>query len=351
MLSTKRVLHYPILLLLSNAHKKTAEALAPLLDISGDTLLRILENECVTFEELIALAKEHFGMNKVHVIIDDSIIQKIHSQYIAGSSDNYDPVAKKVHRSLCTVVAMITDGTTALPVAHKLWINREFTSEDEYQTKVQIAQELIENLREKVDIKIVLMDGLYATGDMVQWLNKRGISFEMRFHSNRRVALDENNHKATVIVRDCKELKLIGKKSCKTIKAFWKGQSVYITAVKRYQKEDGSLRIVYQISNVPMVARKHAKIYDLRWPVEKFFRLGKQRLGLTECQSRKKSSQENHIYNVFLAYAILQLERKKNKFKNPEEALHALKRETNTPISVHLERAEQIFRNNEGAYA
>jgi SRSO17 transposase len=350
MISTKRVLDYPMLLLLSNPLKKTAEALAPLLNISGDTLLRILEHECVTFEELLKLAKKLFGMKKIYLVIDDTIIRKSYSHYINGSSDNYDPVDKKVHRSICTVVALITDGKRALPIAHKLAISKEFTPTGKHKTKIEIAQELIEMLIGKIDIKMVLMDGLYASEDMIKWLKRKSLPFEMRFHSNRVVGLSEDNHDTTVKIKEYEGLKLKGKKSCRTIKAFWKGESVYITAVERYEK-DGSKRIVYQISNVETLARNHAKAYDQRWHVEKFFRTSKQYLGLTHCQSRKRSLQENHIYNVFLAYAILQFERQKHKFKNIEQALHNIKRKKNIPIYTHLQRAGQIFRSNEVTYA
>jgi SRSO17 transposase len=62
------------------------------------------------------------------------------------------------------------------------------------------------------------------------------------------------------------------------------------------------------------------RIYGYRWNIEKFFRTAKQSLGLTHCQSTKKKLQENHIMNVFCAYAILECERNKKKLANPEQA-------------------------------
>jgi DDE superfamily endonuclease len=331
MIDTKRILLYPISLLLST-HKKTAEGLAQLLGISGDTALRILKDECTTWEELVDRTKHYFGTDRVSVIIDDSLIKKMHSKFIAGSSDNYDPVTKQTYRSICTVVALLTNGKEALPVVHNLWINREF-SQDQYQTKVSIAQDLIEKLSTKVSINIVLMDGLYATFGMIRWLNKRKLYFEMRFHANRIIATNFGILDYTVRISECKELKLKGKKRCRTIKNLWKGELVYVTSVKRYTK-DGFDRIVYQISNCPLLARDHVKAYDIRWYVEKFFRTAKQHLGLADCQSRKKYAQENHIYNVFFAYAILQAERKKMKCKTPEEALHKLKSKKSLFLSI-----------------
>ena len=73
-------------------------------------------------------------------------------------------------------------------------------------------------------------------------------------------------------------------------------------------------------------AKKHVQIYGFRWNIEKFFRTDKQYLGLTHCQLRSKNAQENHIFNVFFAYALLQFETKKFGLKNPESAAKQLKR-------------------------
>ncbi len=349
MTTNGRQLYYPLSLILSTG-KKSAEELGKTVIKSGDTVLRILENECISWEELVNAAKTLFGTDKVEVIIDDTIIGKMYSKYIAGSGDNYDPVTGQTFRSICSVVAMISDGKFALPVDHRLWVKEELCSEGGYQTKVEIAQQLIEQLMEKLSIKIVLMDGLYATSSMIAWCNKKKISFEMRFHSNRRVSLDQGKPDVTVKINECEKLRLKGKKSCRTVKAVWQGEEVYVTSVKRFRK-DGSSLIVYQISNVALPARDHARLYTHRWNIEQFFRTAKQHLGLAHCQSRKKSLQENHIQNVFVAYAILQFERKKGKLKNPEEALHSIKRKKNISFTLHLKLADQIFRNNEAIYA
>src|SRR5215203_5341552 len=192
MISTERKLYYPLLLILSNHNRKTAESLARILNKSGDTLLRMLKDESIDENELIFEAQQYFGTTKVELIIDDSIIKTMYSKYIEGSGDNYDPVSRQTFRSLCTVVAMVSDGKTALPLVRKLWIKKELCHEGFYQTKVKIAQELIGRIIEKLEIKIVLMDGAYATTDMVSWCKKRSIPFEMRFHSNRRIALDQD---------------------------------------------------------------------------------------------------------------------------------------------------------------
>ncbi|MBA3751517.1 transposase [Candidatus Dependentiae bacterium] len=57
---------------------------------------------------------------------------------------------------------------------------------------------------------------------------------------------------------------------------------VSITCVKRLNKNNSTI-ITYQISNVAMLPRNDVNTYNKRWTVEKFFRTGKQHLGLADC--------------------------------------------------------------------
>nr|MBA3752329.1 transposase [Candidatus Dependentiae bacterium] len=153
--------------------KKTAEALAKTLNKSGDTVLRILKDEGIDTNELICKAQQYFGDNKVNIIIDDTIINKMYSKNIEGTGDIFDPVSKRTFRSLCSIVAMISDGRIALPVLHTLLIKQELSSPGHYKTKAEIAQEFIDQLKDTVKIKIVLMDGLYASSKMITWCNEK----------------------------------------------------------------------------------------------------------------------------------------------------------------------------------
>jgi SRSO17 transposase len=336
---TEQKITYPLSLLLSTGKKKTAEALAKICYKSGDTMLRLLEKQSVNSEELICLAKEFFDTDFLDVILDDTLLEKMYSKLIEGSADNYDSSKGHVYRSLCSVVAMLSNGWYGLPVVHEFWMKKEILSNG-YKTKVQIGKEIIEFLGKFIRIKTVILDGLYATKEMLCWLQEKNIKYEMRFHSNRLIRLNEKD--IPTKVRDHKTLQLIGKRRAKTVKVIWNGLPIYVTAVKRINKK-GISSIVYQVSNVKLSAREHVRIYGYRWNIEVFFRTAKQSLGLTECQSRKLSSQKNHVYNVFFAYIILQFERKKKHLKNPECALRKIKRKSYNALISYLPSLDQIF--------
>ncbi len=333
----ERKLTYPVALLLSSPSRKTFESLGREAGVSGDSISRIIKHDSVTPDELIKVVNAVFKRKRLYLIIDDTLILKTYSKFIAGTSDNFDSADRKTHRSLCSVVAMITDGTIAIPVDQAIWTAMEFATVD-CKKKWELAEQLIAKIYQKISIYMVLADGLYAIVDMLKSLIAQDIRFEMRLHANR--VIKDSNFKGQV--KNHPKLRLSGKRPMRTIKAEWYGMSIYITAFRRVTKY-GRVIITYQVSNYKASARKHVRAYEFRWNIEKFFRTAKQKLGLNDCQSRKKKSQENHLLNVFFAYAFLQYERKKNKLKNVESVIKSIKGASFKNIKSQFTRSAEIF--------
>ncbi len=82
----------------------------------------------------------------------------------------------------------------------------------------------------------------------------------------------------------------------------WKNIDFYVTSVKRITKTGRNI-VVYQASNFKAFAKKHVQIYGFRWNIVKFFRTGKQYLGLTHSQLRSKNAQKNH--KIFIVSKFL----------------------------------------------
>jgi len=333
---TERKLTYPIALLLSIAKRKTFEELAKEPGVSGDTMARLVLESPITMEELIHFAKKIFR-KKIYLLLDDTLILKIFSQKIEGACDNYCSSDRRTCRSLCSVVAVLTDGNVAIPVTQKIWISREFNS-SEYKKKWEIAQELITEVRKHISIYMVVMDGLYAVRPMIEWLSFHNIRFEMRMHANRVIEHKNESYQ----LKETPSLKLSGKRTKHTIKGSWKDIPLYFTAVRRRQL-NGHFTTVYQVSNYKASAREHINAYGFRWNIEKFFRTAKQKLGLNDCQSIKQEKQEAHIMSVFCAYTIAQWVRVKQKLKNVEEAIKSIRQSSSKIFQQELRRFIGIF--------
>lgn len=338
---TKHNLTYSNLIILST-NKKNAQSLAREMNKSGETIRRLLLQQKVDIDSLIFIAKKLFLGRKIYLVIDDTLISKEYSKLIEGTSDNYDSASGSTFRSLCSIVVMLTDGKYAIPIDHAIWTSKEFIDKTEYKTKVELAKSLISNALDKINISVVIMDGLYATIDLISWMSSKKINFEMRFHANRVIIPENSEIKYSIKIKDYLKLIMKDKQKHRTIKAYWKEQSLYFTAVKRVTKKGNEL-IIFQVSNYLTTPRNHVKIYGFRWNIEKFFRTSKQYLGLCESQSRKKIIQVNHITHVFLSYAILQATRKYHGFKNVERALAHLKKKKLIPSNYLKSLDDQNF--------
>jgi SRSO17 transposase len=339
MISANQNLQYPIALILSSESKKTCASLARTIKINEHAIWRLLQANTEIKSELIALVHSTFGKNKkLYLILDDTIIAKIYSKYIEGSSNNYNSSSRGVEWGLCSIVALVTDGKVAIPINLRNWTQEEIAKEF-YKSKVDLAKELIEETIKQINIDMVVMDGLYAREDMIQWLNERNIRFEMRMHANRIV---ESECGEVAQLRNHNKLQLKNRQYAKTIRIKWKNIWLYATAIKRFNKY-GDFQIIYQVSNYDAPAEKHKKVYKYRWKIEKFFRTAKQHLGLTHCQSRKLDLQINHQLNVFFAYTILQLEQKRKRLRTPEAALKRMKKQKYSSLECRIRSSYQIF--------
>jgi hypothetical protein len=334
---TERKITYPIALLLSMPSRKTFESLARSLATSGSSVSRMVADYAATTDDLIRIVKKLLKGKRLYLIIDDTLILKLYSKIIPGTCDNYDSSDGKTYRSLCAVVAVITDGNIAIPIDKSIWTSKEF-AQDAYAKKWELAQKLIMKIRQKLPIYMLLADGLYAVFEFVEWLISQDIRFEMRFHSNR--VIDDKGVKCQI--KKSSKFVMSGKRPIRTIRAEWKGVSFYFTALRRVTKT-GTVTVIYQVSNYKASARKHTQAYGYRWDIEKFFRTAKQKLGLNDCQSHKLELQENHMLNVFFIYALLQIERKKNNLKNVETAIKQLNRRDLGQIKSRMMRLAENF--------
>jgi len=298
---------YPISLLLSTKVKNLS-GLAHTMGVSADTIKRELKKAPITSQDMLELCKKAFVGKKLKLIADDVILLKEYAKVIEGVQLHYY-AGKRIHvKSYCVLVVALSDGKTIIPTSFKLYMGKGM------YTKSELLIQLLEELKSQVDIDMVLADDHYSTVQMLTWLIENGIKFEMRMHSNRKV-----HYKGQWCqIRELKNLKPKGKRRCRTICVNWYGLKLYITAVK-YVSKLGKVTFKYQVSNYKSSANTHVLAYKQRWAIEKFFRTGKQSLGLQDCVMRSLQDQFQHIMNVFYAYSILQLElRKSRSFINPE---------------------------------
>jgi hypothetical protein len=311
------VIGYSLLLLKSN-EKRSFEGLGRIVEKSGDTIYRRLPTEEESAEQMAKNAQEMFRNKKtLTATLDDTLIKKNFAEHIEGTWPLCDAKNKRLINGYRLMAISVTDGKILMPIKCNIALPRELNLLPEQKKFFIIQQLILEVIRIFKDKEIVIAaDGAFATKALLGWCSQMNIKIEVRMHSNR--VVEHNGKKA--VIRNMLLLKLNGLRLAHTIKVFWNGLWLFLTACRRIDKH-GDETIVYQAANFEAQPRKHVQFYKNRWNTESLFRTTKQKLGLQECFSRKFDIQLRHMSAVLLAYSIAQLEAKKAHLEKPEDVI------------------------------
>ena len=332
---------YP-LLLISSTTKRSFEALGRVAKRSGDTIRRILRPSAISLNLAHKIAQYLFkSSTELTLAIDDTLLKKIYSREMVGSGKFFDTKIGRCITAYRLIAAALTNGRYTAPIGFGFMFAKELLSKDDVvKSKLDYIKDffaLAQQLFPGVKIKIAA-DGLFASVEFLSWCIENGIEVTVRMHSNRRVEFRGTQHKIREIV--C--LQPRGRQMARTIKIKWHGLVLYLTAERRIDKH-GEESIVFLAATYFALPKKYVQNYKERWPIEKFFRTGKQYLGIAECFSTNLETQRDHVAATMFAYAIAQFEMKIRKFETPEQAIRAIKHRKVYFSIKRFARLDEIF--------
>lgn len=275
------------------------------------------ENDKIAMKSyLLNLSKKHTTKSLPSVlIIDPTHISKWFSKKIEKVALEYDGVVDKAMKSLVPVVAAWSNSKITIPLDFLFWVNKRFT--DSYKKKSTIACDLIAHFVKVLKIDYVVLDGAFASLEVIEFFFSIKVDFCIRIAKNRIIISASGISEQ---LQNHPDLKLRRNEHCRTIRATYKGLPCYFTAHKMISK-NRKVRVVFIVSSLNIPAKEQAKIYRIRWNIEKMFRTMKQSLGLNDCQSTNSEKQAAHILSIFLAYARLEEQKKFKRKKSTEEIL------------------------------
>ena len=334
---------YSVLLITST--KKSFEALGKVVGKTGKTISRWLKPADDYYEKMFKLSVKEFAKEKELILVfDDTVIRKIYSRLMEGAGYFYDTQLFRRIMGYKLLTSMLTNGTRSLPLSATLLFSKELVP-NQKEAKYQWIHRIILKVKSLFPTTriIVAADGAFASKEFLLWCTNNNIPVEVRMRSNCSVFYKNEKKR----IRDIKELKPKGRQMARTIHVMWHNIPLFITAQRRVDKK-GQESIVFQASTFLAKPMRHVQIYQARWNIEKMFRTTKQHLGLQECSARKMETQESHIASVFLAYALLQCDQKKQKLSTPEAALRAAERRKGVFLIRYIERLGRLIHD---AYA
>jgi len=345
MLSLNNILTYPALTILSRS-KRSFENIGLLIRKSGDTVKRLLFPATASLQQSRNICQSMFAKNKTLCIgIDDTLIRKPYSRFIQGAGMFFDTKIGRCIMALRLTVGMITDGKFSIPIDCAYTFTKEIIDliKENFPTKDDIAKSFIKTAIKLFPGKkiIAVVDGLYASINLVAWCKAENIMLEFRMHSNRIVEYKGNKVKVRDLLLN-KRLRPKGHKMARTIPATWHGIELELTIVRRLDK-NGEESIVFQGATYKALPREHVANYRRRWKVETLNRTTKQELGLQECFSKKLRIQQDHAAAVLLSYSLAQLERKFAKLNTVEKAIKRLKTQNVVRLINRFARLTENF--------
>lgn len=287
---------------------------------------------------LVAFAKR-LGRDG-YVVLDDVIVEKARSKQLRWAARIYSFKDKRSVWGFQVIVLLwcSNDGMWRIPLGFRLWRPKRSCREARYQTKLQLAEQLVRVVvRSGLPIDYIVGDTHYTAG----WFTKRLAGLGLTWQGT----LDPKTH----VVWRGKQQSV--RDLAPQLKLKWRGHlQLRARAVSVYAPKYGHIRLVvvknrhgnweYLVTNAmeadltTVVERKRR-----RWPIETVFRDSKQFASLEGCQCRLDQALVRHVALVFLAFVVLQLLRDK-----PDEAVASVKERWQLAILRDGERAPANLR-------
>ena len=308
--------------LISSTGQTSATGLSRLYDgaISHDQVTRLLANSYLESKDLwskskplIRAAEQSKAADDFAVlIVDDSILEKAHTDHNAMITTHWDHSEHRFVNGLNFVSLLYQLSQVALPIAVTLiektvpeWdakqLKHKFKSEF---TKNEYLQQMLAVAQQQVHYRYLLADSWYASADNMNYVLSLKHHFLFALESSRTVALSEmarsqgqfqtldaltfpDKGLLTVYLRSVKQAVLVAKQV--------------------FTNKDGSQGTLYLVSSdTSLDYEQLTTIYQRRWKVEEYHKSLKQNTSMGKSPTKTPDTQANHFFASILAYIKLE---------------------------------------------
>lgn len=339
--------------LISSFGPTTGTGLARLMDgaISHDRIQRLLASPPSSGKELWQVVKPWLRQIQSPdgvVIIDDSIMEKPHTDENAIVAWHYDHTSGQSVKGINFLTALYHVGGVSLPVTYHVIEKTEYYTEKKSGkekrrspiSKNDVYRDMLRQLvHNQVPFRYVLNDVWYAAADnmicIVQELHRQ---FVMPLKSNRKVALTLDAKQQGRYVR----IDALDLEPGTPLTVYVEQVPFPLYLVKQvFVNGDGSTGTLYLVtSDSDLTYEGITTLYRTRWHVEPYHKSLKQNASLAKSPTKTATTQRNHLFASLCAFVKLELLRVKtntnhfalkaklylNALRSAFDTLHALQR-------------------------
>jgi hypothetical protein len=284
---------------------------------SLSSFTRFLGQNVWAMEEVAETALEQFfhtlrirTHSVLFLIVDDTIIPKS-GKKIPGCAWHWDHAQKAYVFGHQWVLFALLYKDFLLPLWAKLYHPKGTKGCGSFQTKITIAQKMLQALRLPIPCKVYLLaDSWYWAKQLAQLCRKYGYHMISQLKSTSVLIMNGERTKVTTlstIGSAYREVSVFVYGKNKTLKiARFVGiiqglGKVVVVVVKEKRKKPS-----YLVStNLHLSALDIVKYYAKRWKIEQMIKDLKQRLGFGHYQVRNPQAIQRHVALVLLSYCIL----------------------------------------------
>ncbi len=308
--------------LISSTGQTSATGLSRLYDgkISHDQVTRFLTQSYLDSADLWRKAKpiiRYYEQKKsndtpVILIVDDSILEKPHTDPNAMVCTHWDHSQGKYVKGINFVSLLYQAETISLPIAAQL-IEKDVAHTDPKTcktkfkspvTKNEYLQQMLKVAQNQVVYKYLLADSWYSSADNMNTVLGLNQDFIFALESSRTVALSEEDRKTGQFYR-VDELTFPDKTA---VRVYLRSVKEAVLVVKQvFTNKDGKQSFLYLVSSdTALDYDQLTTIYQRRWKVEEYHKSLKQNTSMGKSPTKTPDTQANHFFASILAFIKLE---------------------------------------------
>jgi len=247
------------------------------------------------------------------LIVDDSILEKAHTDPSALISTHWDHSQQRFVKGLNFLSLLYQAGELALPIAVELIEKTEAVWDAKAQktkakskyTKNEYLRAMLRVAQQQVAYRYLLADSWYASAENMTAVLKLGHDFVLALESSRTVALSE----AARAQGRFQALDTLAFPDEQPLRVWLRAvDQAVLVARQVFTNNDGSQGVLYLVSSDTSLNQAQlTTIYQRRWKVEAYHKSLKQNASMGKSPTKKPDTQANHFFAAILAYTKLEV--------------------------------------------
>ena len=246
------------------------------------------------------------------LIVDDSILEKAHTDANALLSTHYDHSLGRYVKGLNFVSLLYVAGALSVPIAVELVEKTQAVTDPNTQkvshksplTKNEMLRAMLRVAQQQVAYRYLLADSWYASAENMNQVRALGHDFIFALPTSRTVALSEVRRGNGQF----QALDTLVFPEGQPLRVWLRGVVEAVLVVRQvFTNKDGSQGVLYLVSSDTRLTWEQITIiYQKRWKIEEYHKSLKQNTSMGKSPTKTIGTQANHFFSSILAYIKLE---------------------------------------------